>query len=221
MYFSCCFNNNNNNNNNNSCSVCWWSRKENHFSHQWTPWYNLPLPEAFRVTPTKQCSSIQQHFSRDEIFFPPQWPILFGNKISNLTIFNPTGFVLAGDKKLLILLLLLLFFYNNNNNNNNITNPRRWSRYTPRVFAGTFRLLGFSREHARLTGPYARRLARRSGHRGGVGSWHLELIKRSPLHKRHRCPSSAIMERTQRDTWREDYLGRSKFRNGQGKAVSL
>ena len=51
------------------CSVYWISRKENHCSHQWTPWDNLRLPEAFRVTPTKQCSSIQQHFPRDVIFF--------------------------------------------------------------------------------------------------------------------------------------------------------
>ena len=33
-----------------------------------------------------------------------------------------------------------------------------------RVFAGTFRLLGFSCEHARLTGLYARRLQCRNGH---------------------------------------------------------
>ena len=31
-------------------------------------------------------------------FFPPQWLILFGNKISNLTIVKPAGFVLAGEK---------------------------------------------------------------------------------------------------------------------------
>ena len=49
-------------------SVCWWSRKENHCSHQWTPWDNLPLTEIFRVTPTRLCSSIQQHFPRDVIF---------------------------------------------------------------------------------------------------------------------------------------------------------
>ena len=30
---------------------------------------NLPLPEAFRVTPTRQFSSIQQHFPRYVIFF--------------------------------------------------------------------------------------------------------------------------------------------------------
>ena len=78
-------------------------------------------------------------------------------------------------------------------------NSGRWSRYTTRVFAGTFRLLGFSREHARLTGQYARRLQRRSGHRGSVDSGHLELIQRSPLPKRHSCPSSTIMGRTQCD----------------------
>ena len=51
-----------------SCSVCWRSRKENHCNHQWTPWDNLPLPEAFRITPTRQCSSIQQHLPRDLFF---------------------------------------------------------------------------------------------------------------------------------------------------------
>ena len=76
---------------------------------------------------------------------------------------------------------------------------RQLSWYTTRVFAGTFRLLGFSREHARLTGSYATRLLRRSGHRGSVGSGHLELIQRSSLPKRHTFSSSTIMGRTQRD----------------------
>ena len=46
-------------------TVYWRSRKENHCSH----WDNLPLPEAFRVTSTRQCSSFQQHSPRDVILF--------------------------------------------------------------------------------------------------------------------------------------------------------
>ena len=41
--------------------------------------------------------------------------------------------------------------------------------------AGTFRLLGFSSEHAKSSGPYGRRLQRRSGHlvagNAGVDTW--------------------------------------------------
>ena len=48
-----------------------------------------------------------------------------------------------------------------------------------RVLTGTYRIIDFSREHVRLTGPYALRLQRRSGHRGRVGSGHLKLIHRS------------------------------------------
>ena len=50
-------------------------------------------------------------------FFPQQWPILFGKKISNLTIFMPACFVLAGEKKkkiiirrrIRIIIIILLF----------------------------------------------------------------------------------------------------------------
>ena len=62
------------------CSVCWSTWKENHCSHQWTPWDNLPLPEDFRVTPTRQCSSSQQHFLID-VIFSTTGLILFGNNI--------------------------------------------------------------------------------------------------------------------------------------------
>ena len=62
------------------------------------------------------------------------------------------------------------------------------------------RLLGCSREHAGLTGPYASRLQRQSRHSGRVSAGHLKLIQCSSLPKRHRCSSSTIMGRTRHDT---------------------
>ena len=79
-------------------------------------------------------------------------------------------------------------------------NPRRWFRYTTRVFAGTFRLLGFSREHARLTGPYARRLQRRSGHRGSVARDTWSSLNALP------CPSDTDARRQR--SWDEPNVTR-------------
>ena len=100
-------------------------------------------------------------------------------------------------------------------------NLRLWSWYSMHILAGTFCILGYSSEHPKRTGPYAHRLIRPNGYHDPVNSGHLEHIQRSPLPKRHRCSSSTIMRRTQRDTWWKGYFGTSNLRNGQGKAVKF